>query len=227
MIHSGSRNLGYKVARHYNEIAIKINEKYFSEVPKNWELAFLPWDSEEGQCYLREMNYCVEFALANRRLMMRRIKDIFLDITFDSASVEFDEMINIAHNYAVMENHFKQNVMVHRKGATLAREGTVGIIPGSQGTKSYIVKGLGNPMSFSSCSHGAGRKMGRKEAQRSLDLQVEIAKLNSQGIVHSIRGEKDLDEASGAYKDITTVMENQKDLVEITVELQPLAVIKG
>lgn len=223
MIHSGSRNLGYKVARHYNEVANKLNEKWHSSVPKEWGLAFLPLDSEEGNLYLMEMQYCVDFALANRKLMMDRIKEIFEKET----NCECVEPINIAHNYAVMENHFKQNVMIHRKGATLAREGTVGIIPGSQGTKSYIVKGLGNPMSFNSCSHGAGRRIGRKEAQRSLDLQEEIKKLTSQGIIHSIRTEKDLDEASGAYKDIDVVMENQKDLVEITVELQPLAVIKG
>jgi len=134
---------------------------------------------------------------------------------------------NIAHNYASIENHYKHNVVVHRKGATLAREGTVGIIPGSQGTKSYIVGGLGNPESFMSCSHGAGRKMGRMAAQRNLDLKAEIYALNKQGIIHSIRTKKDLDEAPSAYKDITKVMDNQKDLVTICVELQPLAVIKG
>ena len=134
-------------------------------------------------------------------------------------------MINIAHNYASLESHYGQNVWVHRKGATLAREGTIGIIPGSQGTASYIVEGLGNKESFESCSHGAGRKMGRKQAQRELNLEEEQAKLK--GILHSVRGIKDLDEASGAYKDIKTVMENQKDLVKILVELKPLAVVKG
>jgi tRNA-splicing ligase RtcB len=136
-------------------------------------------------------------------------------------------MINIAHNYATVENHFGHNVLVHRKGATLAREGTVGIIPGSQGTKSYIVEGLGNKESFESCSHGAGRKMGRNQAMKNLNLEDEIAKLNDQGIVHAVRGIKDLDEASGAYKDIDIVMNNQKDLVDIIVELTPLGVIKG
>lgn len=226
MIHSGSRNLGYKVAKHYNDIAKDLNEKWFSSVPKEHELAFLPLNSEEGKAYLREMQYCVDFALANRKLMMMRIKEIF--VCEDGCDVnKFDDMINIAHNYAKMENHFGQNVMIHRKGATLARKGTIGIIPGSQGTKSYIVKGLGNPESFESCSHGAGRRMGRKQAQRELNLTDEVKKLNDQGVVHSIRHEKDLDEASGAYKDISIVMDNQKDLVEIVVELQPLAVIKG
>ena len=126
-----------------------------------------------------------------------------------------------------MENHFGKNVMVHRKGATLARTDTIGIIPGSQGSKSYIVQGLGNPESFMSCSHGAGRKLGRKQAQKQLNLAEEQRKLDEQGILHSIRGEKDLDEAAGAYKDIYTVMDNQKDLVKILVELSPIAVIKG
>jgi tRNA-splicing ligase RtcB len=126
-----------------------------------------------------------------------------------------------------MENHFGHNVMVHRKGATLATEETIGIIPGSQGTKSYIVKGKGNRDSFNSCSHGAGRTMGRKDAERRLNLEEEIKKLDDQGIIHAIRGVHDLDEASGAYKDISIVMENQKDLVNILVELTPLGVIKG
>jgi len=224
MIHSGSRNLGKQVADHYNKIAVESSEKWKSQVPKEWELAFLPLDSEEGSAYLQEMNYCVEFALANRKLMMDRILDIFVkEIEFFSS----EEMINIAHNYARLENHFGKNVMIHRKGATLATEDTVGIIPGSQGSKSYIVKGKGNRDSFNSCSHGAGRKMGRKEAERTLNLVEEQDKLDSQGILHSISGVHDLDEATGAYKDINTVMKNQEDLVEILVELTPLAVIKG
>ena len=117
--------------------------------------------------------------------------------------------------------------MVHRKGATSAKLEQLGIIPGSQGTKSYIVKGLGNPESFKSCSHGAGRTMSRTKAKENLNLEEEINKMDKQGIVHSIRHKKDLDEASGAYKNIDVVMENQKDLVDIVVELIPLGVIKG
>ena len=224
MIHSGSRNLGKQVADYYNKIAVEINEKYFSVVDTKQELSFLPIDSAEGKAYLMEMNFCVDFALANRKLMMENIKACIYGVVKD---VSFEPMINIAHNYAVMENHFGVNVMVHRKGATLARGGTIGIIPGSQGTKSYIVKGLGNPESFNSCSHGAGRKMGRNQACKTLDLATEQKKLNDQGIIHGIRSVKDLDEASGAYKDIDVVMNNQKDLVEISVELNPLGVIKG
>ena len=233
MIHSGSRNLGKQVADHYNNIAKELNKKWYSQVPKEWDLAFLPIDSEEGQAYIREMNYCVDFALANRKLMMERIKEIFSEETkwtvnnISERQITFEPIINIAHNYARMENHFGENVMIHRKGATLADENTIGIIPGSQGTKSYIVKGKGNKDSFNSCSHGAGRKMGRKDAEKRLNLKEEIKKLDDQGILHAIRGKHDLDEASGAYKDISVVMENQKDLVEILVELTPLGVVKG
>jgi tRNA-splicing ligase RtcB len=235
MIHSGSRNLGKQVCDYYDKLAIYLNEKWHTKVPKEWQLAFLPLDSQEGQDYLREMQYCVDFALANRKLMMNRIIGILVDIVCNSVNEKADfmryildnEMINIAHNYASMEHHFGKDVMIHRKGATLAREGTIGIIPGSQGTKSYIVKGLGNPDSFESCSHGAGRTMSRTKAQANLNLAEEIKKLDDQGIIHGIRTVNDLDEASGAYKNIDEVMENQKDLVKILVELQPLAVIKG
>lgn len=220
MIHSGSRNLGYRVAKHYNDMAIKLNEKWFSEVPKAHELAFLPI-SEAGD-YLKEMNYCLEFAKENRNIMALWIMDAFAE---HLGKVEFDNEINIHHNYAAIENHFGKNVWVHRKGATSAREGQLGIIPGSQGTSSYIVKGKGNKDSFQSCSHGAGRQMGRKQAQRELNLIKERKKL--EGIIHSVRSEKDLDESPGAYKDIDIVMKEQSDLVDIVVKLEPLGVIKG
>jgi tRNA-splicing ligase RtcB len=116
---------------------------------------------------------------------------------------------------------------VHRKGATSARKDEIGIIPGSMGTFSYIVSGKGNCESFMSCSHGAGRKMGRKDATRRLDLAEEIAYLDAQGIIHGVRNQSDLDEAPGAYKSIDEVMESQKDLVTPVVKLRPLAVIKG
>ena len=225
MIHSGSRNIGKQVADYYNKMAIKLNQKWNSPVPKSHQLAYLPLDSNEGRQYIREMNYCVDFALASRRLMMDRSLEVFenhFGEAFKSAP-----MINIAHNYAAFENHFGQDVVVHRKGATKADRDTVGIIPGSQGANSYIVKGKGNKDSFESCSHGAGRTMGRKQAIRSLDLQEETRKLNEKGILHAIRSQRDLDEASSAYKDITKVMELQQDLVDILVELEPMAVIKG
>jgi len=228
MIHSGSRNLGYTVAKHYNNVAQELCKKWHSNIPafKGEDgLAFLPLNSEEGQNYLAEMNYCIEFALANRKLMMGNIMKVISDTI--SQEIVYDEMINIAHNYARLENHFGRNVMVHRKGATSAQEGEIGIIPGSQGTKSYIVRGLGNAESFKSCSHGAGRKMSRTVAKKTLCLEDEVKAMDDQGIIHSIRGLGGLDEAPSAYKDIAVVMEEQKDLVEILVELTPLGVIKG
>jgi tRNA-splicing ligase RtcB len=160
--------------------------------------------------------------------MIEKVKYIFEKTAEQiDSDITFEPIINIAHNYARMENHYNKNVMVHRKGATLATADTVGIIPGSQGTKSYIVKGKGNAESFNSCSHGAGRKMGRKDAGRRLNLKEEIKLLDDKGILHAIRSVKELDEAPGAYKDIDIVMKNQEDLIEILVELTPLGVIKG
>jgi len=224
MVHSGSRNLGFKVANFYNRLAGDLNARWGSAIPKKWQLAFLPLSSEVGRQYQAEMQFCIDFALANRQLMMDRIQDVFMAVV---SPVTFSSFINIAHNYAALERHFHKDVIVHRKGATSAREGELGIIPGSQGAPSYIVKGKGNSESFESCSHGAGRKMGRREAQRKLDLESEVRKLDEQGILHSIRGRKDLDEATGAYKDIDQVVENQLDLVEVVVSLRPLAVVKG
>jgi tRNA-splicing ligase RtcB len=223
MIHSGSRNLGKQVADYYNKKAVAVNTEWLSPVPKEWQLAFLPVENVIGMEYLAEMDYCVKFALANRKLMM----DVICGIFYQQTGCDFKPAINIAHNYASIENHFGRNVMIHRKGATLAREGTIGIIPGSMGSKSYIVRGKGNPDSFNSCSHGAGRKMSRTQAQRELSLEDEIATLDKQGIIHGIRNAKDLDEATGAYKSIDEVMANQADLVDILVELTPLGVIKG
>lgn len=229
MIHSGSRNLGKQVADHYNKIASELNEMWFSKVEKSKDLAFLPMNTEEARRYMIEMECCVDFAFANRKLMIDNIFECISTVIPDVSffPVGGQKIINIAHNYAKLEHHFGHNVVVHRKGATSAKKGEVGIIPGSQGTKSYIVEGLGNPESYESCSHGAGRRIGRKAAQRELDLKTEIEILNKQGIIHGIRNISDLDEASGAYKDIQTVMENQTDLVKILVELSPLAVIKG
>ena len=224
MIHSGSRNLGLQVGQYYNEKAKNLNRIWFSNVNPDIDLAFLPVGSKEFKDYWTEMEYCVQFALANRKLMMGRIYAVIKD---NVPGAEFEPMINIAHNYAAWENHFGENVIVHRKGATRAREGEVGIIPGSQGTRSYITEGLGNPDSFMSCSHGAGRVMSRTEAVRTLDLKAEQEKLDSRGIVHAIRCQKDLEEASSAYKNIDEVMACQADLTRILTTLEPIAVIKG
>ncbi len=224
MIHSGSRNIGLQVAEYYDKIAKDLNKTWFSNVNPDINLAFLPVKSKEFKDYWKEMNYCVEFALANRKLMMDRICEVISDCI---PAAEFEPMINIAHNYAAWEHHFDEDVIVHRKGATRAREGEVGIIPGSQGTKSYITEGLGNPDSFMSCSHGAGRVMSRTEAVKTLSLSEEQAKLDAKGIVHAIRCQKDLEEAASAYKNIDEVMASQNDLTRIVTALEPLAVIKG
>lgn len=227
MVHSGSRNLGKKVADYYNKLAIENAHKFkeYGEVPKEWNLAFLPLNSKEGKDYLAEMNYCKEYARANRRLMLERIKKIF-DKEFNN-NIKYDNIIDIPHNYASFEIHFGEEVVVHRKGATQIKKGEIGIVPGSQGSKSYIVKGLGNKESFDSCSHGAGRVLSRKKAINALNLEEEIKKLNEKGIIHSIRSKRDLDEAPSAYKNIDDVMINQSDIIEPTIELTPLAVIKG
>ncbi|MFH1715437.1 MAG: RtcB family protein [Elusimicrobiota bacterium] len=223
MIHSGSRNLGKKVADYHNQKAKITNEKKGFPVPKEFDLAPLYVDTQESETYIDEMRFCLDFAASNRKLMAERLKEIIGNET----SASFAGEVHIHHNYAAFERHFGEDVVVHRKGATSAKLGELGIIPGSQGAKSYIVRGKGNVESFMSCSHGAGRRMGRKQAQRALDLEDEKRKLDEKGIIHSIRTVRDLDESASAYKDINVVMSNQKDLVDILVELSPLAVVKG
>lgn len=222
MVHSGSRNIGFTVANHYNEIAKKLNEESGSKVPK--DLSHIPESSEHFELYRNEMNYCIEFALANRKLMMERVKSAFSEII---PKVEFSHFINKPHNFADVESHFGETVIVHRKGATRARKGEWGMIPGSQGTRSYLVTGKGEPHSFQSCAHGAGRLMSRSQARKKLDLKEEVKSLKDQGILHAIRHRSDLDEAPSSYKDIDEVMANQKDLVNVEIILQPLAVIKA
>ena len=224
MLHSGSRNLGKQVGDYYNKLAKELNAMYHTAVDPAWQMHFLPLGSKEFTAYWKEMSYCVDFALCNRQLMMDRIQEIIADAI---PNVEFEPMINIAHNYAAWEHHYGEDVIVHRKGAVRARAGEIGIIPGSQGTSSYIVEGLGCPESFMSSSHGAGRLMSRTEAIKTLSLQKEIEMLDSKGIIHGIRSQNHLDEAASAYKNIDEVMANQQDLVRILTRLSPIAVVKG
>lgn len=224
MLHSGSRNLGKQVGDYYNQFAKKLNSIMYTRVDPEWQMHFLPIGVKEFTDYWKEMSYCVDFAFCNRKLMMDRIQEIVADAL---PQVVFDPMINIAHNYAAWEHHYGQNVIVHRKGAVRARAGETGIIPGSQGTSSYIVEGLGCPEAFMSSSHGAGRVMSRKEAIRTLSLEKEKEMLDSKGIIHGIRSVDHLDEAASAYKNIDEVMANQTDLVKILTRLSPIAVIKG
>ena len=158
--------------------------------------------------------------------MMSVFSDTFCDVT----AADCEEDINIHHNFAAMEHHFGKNVWVHRKGATRAREGQLGIIPGSMGTSSYIVRGLGNPESFQSCSHGAGRAVRRAEFCRT--HSVEECDASMEGIVFgrwgkTRKGDPDISEAPNAYKDIDEVMAAQDDLVDNVVKLHPLGVMKG
>jgi tRNA-splicing ligase RtcB len=219
MVHSGSRNFGLKLANHYHALANQLCARWRSALPDP-DLAFLPLDTAEGEEYMVAMRYAADFARESRgRIMLamqRAVEEVFPGTSFEAG-------IDVMHNYARIERYFGHNVVVHRKGATSARLGELGIIPGSKGTNSYIVAGLGNPESFMSCSHGAGRKMGRKQAKLQLNLQDEIERLNSLGIIHNLRSAEGLDEAVGAYKDIEQVMADQADLVRVVEPLTPLA----
>lgn len=223
MLHSGSRHFGYAVAKEFYRIAKEAAERDKLKLP-DIQLAPLFWGSQEAEQYLAAMHFAQDFAAASRAQMMRRVQEVLADFF---PTIEYGEAVNIHHNFASVETHYGTDVVVHRKGATSARRGEKGIIPGSQGSKSYIVEGLGNPESFRSCSHGAGRVMGRKEARRKLNLKQEQKIMDRQGIVHGLHSNRDLDEAAGAYKKIEDVMKQQKDLVKVLVELRPLAVIKG
>ena len=224
MIHSGSRNLGKQVGDYYNKRAQWLNELYYSKVEPELLLPFLPLKTPEFTNYWNEMTYCIAFAKCNRSLMMERIEEVIADAL---PNVEFEPAIDVAHNYAAWENHFGHNCIVHRKGAVRAREGEVGIIPGSMGTSSYIVEGLGNPESFMSSSHGAGRAMSRTKAINTLNLEDEIKMMEAKGIVHGLRTKSDLAEAASAYKDIDKVIALESDLVKVKTKLEPIAVIKG
>ncbi len=226
MIHSGSRNFGLKIAKKYHTKALALCERWFSDIPDK-ELAFLPMESPEATEYFDCMNFALEFAKENRQRMMEHFKDAVHKVL---GCLFLGEQTNIHHNYAAWENHFKQDVIIHRKGATSARKGQKGIIPGSMGTPSYIVEGLGNPESFLSCSHGAGRKMGRMEASRVLNR--EECDQAMEGIVfgrwgQDRKGNLDFGEAPQAYKDIEDVIRSELDLITPIVKLQPLGVIKG
>lgn len=222
MLHSGSRNVGKRVCDHYNRRAEEwgMAASKLSRVPKEWDLAYLPTDTELGKEYIAAMGWCLDFARQNRRWMMRRLQEITQEVSGGSGL----RVIETHHNYAALEQHFGKAVWVHRKGAIRMCEGELGIIPGSMGSPSYIVEGMGNLDSFCSASHGAGRKMSRAQANKRI-TEAE-AQMAMQGIVHDrFRGR--YDEAPQAYKDIDEVMEQQRDLVKTLVQLQPLGVMKG
>ncbi len=232
MLHSGSRNFGYRTAKFYNRLAMEFCEKWHSKLPPgNGEdsLAFLPFGVKEAADYWKAMTFCTKFALENRVHMLNVVKNI----VYHYLACEFDDenMINIHHNYAVQEHHFGKDYFIHRKGATAAYDGQPGIIPGSMGTSSYIVKGKGCVDSFKSCSHGAGRNMGRKEFMRQNTIEEankSIEHVVFSGWSHAGHKKKyvDYSEAPKAYKDIDVVMNAQQDLVDIFTKLTPLGVVK-
>ena len=230
MLHSGSRFLGYKIAEFYHKLALESNKNEKVKLPSD-ELAFFRADSSNGKNYINDMNFALEFAKENRARMLIVFKSIFADFF---KNVTFQNEINIHHNYAAQESHFSKNVWVHRKGATSAKNGEFGIIPGSMGTPSYIVRGKGNPNSFCSCSHGAGRVMSRMKASKILspdecdkamgDIVYDRWKKSRH---KKTKGLYDLGEAPQAYKNIDDVISAQLDLIEPIVKLHPLAVVKG
>jgi len=227
MIHCGSRNFGKKVCDHYMGKANDLNELWHSEVDPKWDLGFLPIGSREAREYIDDMKAALNFAELNRHLISEEVKKAFREVV---GNCTFEDAIDIHHNYAALENHYGHNVWVHRKGATSAKKGEIGIIPGSMGTASYIVEGLGNRESFCSCSHGAGRVMGRMGASRKLTL--EECDRSMEGVFHRTwtknkSGIYDFGEAPQAYKNIEDVMKNQEDLVKPLVKLYPLGVVKG
>ena len=233
MLHSGSRHLGKSIADYYHHQAVELCSKRHEELPTT-ELSFLPLESHQGQDYINDMNFALEYARENRKRMLESFKNVFSLVVSKHEKFEYEMEVNIHHNYAAQEHHFGRDVWVHRKGATSAMKNQLGIIPGSMGSASYIVEGLGNEDSFMSCSHGAGRVMGRKDASRS--LTVGECDKAMRGIVFEgwkkigfgkLKGKYDLGEAPQSYKDIDVVIAAQLDLIKPLVKLKPLGVLKG
>lgn len=220
-LHTGSRNLGNKVASAHHRHAERYCKRNNIDVPPG--LAYFPYKSTEGSNYLKAMDFCIRFASENRQ----KIADIVLNtMNGQFNNLEERERIETVHNYAKLENHFNKQVMVHRKGAVEAK-GKV-IIPGSMGTVTYICEGLENSDAFRSCSHGAGRVMGRNEAKRKLRYEDVMKDLNERNVMVVSPGKKSIvEEARQVYKNIEEVMDYQKDLVRPVIKLTPLGVVKG
>jgi tRNA-splicing ligase RtcB len=230
MLHSGSRNFGKQICDHFHKLARELNVKWYSGVPEEWRLAFLPAESEEGMQYINWMNLALDFACENRALMLKAVQNILDRLMQKHANTDYKytEAINCHHNYAALEHHYDSNVWVHRKGATRAREGELAVIPGAMGSYSYVVEGLGNPQSFCSSSHGAGRQYSRKGAMARFTAEEVMLDLKAQGVVLGKNNKADVAEESRfAYKNIDEVMENQKDLVKIVKRLKTVGVVKG
>lgn len=222
MLHSGSRGVGNMIGRIFIEKAQKDMQRYFINLPDK-DMAYLPEGSEHFVPYIKAVRWAQQFALLNRTVMMWNLIDAvrgYLNKNFQTAN----EAINCHHNYVSFEKHFDEKVIITRKGAVSAREGELGIIPGSMGAKSFIVRGLGNPDSFHSCSHGAGRVMSRTKAKKLVNIEEHAESLKD---VECRKDQSTLDETPTAYKDIDSVMAAQSDLVEIVHTLKQVLCVKG
>jgi tRNA-splicing ligase RtcB len=219
MLHSGSRNVGLRVCNHYHGVAKDYMKQFHSEIP-HIDLAFLPEQTPEYGAYLDEMRWCMAFAEANRRMMFDAVCASFEEVLGEAPAV--DLRFDTHHNFAQIENHFGEDVLIHRKGAVEAN-GLV-TIPGSMGTASFIGEGLEPMESFRTCSHGAGRLLGRKAANKAISHEQAFESM--QHVVYSVR-QGEYDEMPACYKDIDAVMEAQSDLVSPVHRLLPMAVVKG
>lgn len=223
MLHSGSRGVGNRIASVHIDHAKTEMKRLFINLPDP-DLAYYVEGTPEYKNYIEDLMWAQSYAAMNREVMLLRIiKDISFALKAES-SITTSEYVNCHHNYAAKENHYGDNVLVTRKGAVRARKGDLGIIPGSMGTRSYIVEGLGSEDSFMSCSHGAGRKMSRTQAKKQFTLEDLAAQTAG---VECRKDDGVIDEIPGAYKDIDQVMENQKDLVRIKYQLKQFMCIKG
>jgi tRNA-splicing ligase RtcB len=223
MLHSGSRGIGNQIGRHFIEIAKKEMERYFITLPDQ-DLAYLVDGSVHHEDYCEAVEWAQDFAMLNRKYML---DEVFRDLKAFLPKLDVQlttTAVNCHHNYVTKEHHYGKDVWLTRKGAIRARTGDLGIVPGSMGQRSYIVRGLGNPASYNSCSHGAGRKYGRRAARER--FTVEDLKQATEG-VECRKDDSVLDELPQAYKNIDEVMANQKDLVEVVHTLKQVLCVKG
>ena len=218
MLHSGSRHVGKELAEHHMRIAQRLRH---NEALEDRELAVFLASTPAFDAYRRDLFWAQEYARFNRETMLRLLAEIVRRFW---PRVTMAEPISCHHNYVAEEVHYGDELLVTRKGAIRAGRGELGIIPGSMGTKSYIVRGLGNAASFESASHGAGRRMSRSEARRRFNL-ADLAE-QTEG-VECRKDSGVIDEAPKAYKNIDRVMEQQQDLVEIVAELKQIVCVKG
>ncbi len=222
MLHSGSRGVGNAIGTFFIELAKQDMRKWYINLPDE-DLAYFPEGTDHFDDYVEAVGWAQDFAALNRRMMMTNVIRALRGHIAKPFDAEM-QAVNCHHNYVQRENHFGQNVLVTRKGAVRAAKGVMGIIPGSMGAKSFIVRGLGNPESFDSCSHGAGRVMSRTAAKKLVTLDEHIA--DTAG-VECRKDEGVIDETPKAYKPIEAVMAAQSDLVEIVHTLKQVVCVKG